>query len=242
MQSEPPAEVIVCDDGSSECLKTFIKPYLKKIIYIRNEINKGVSAARNTGIRAAKSDYVAFLDSDDVWLPDKLAIQLSRMVSGGFILSHTDEFWLKDDHWLNQGRKHSRSGGSIFTKVLDMCRVSPSSLVMRRDAGFFDEDLRVCEDYEFILRMSLYNKIDYVRQKLLIKRAVTGDQLSSGIKHIESVRLGILERFAAAHPEIDGENKEALEKELSRKRAITGGRSVTFPHPSLRASEKAFYL
>lgn len=225
MQEKAPAEVIVCDDGSPEPVEAFIKPYLRKIIYIRNETNKGVSAARNAGIRAAGSDYVAFLDSDDVWLPDKLSVQLKRMAAGGFILSHTDEFWYRDGRWLNQGLKHRRWGGDIFTKVLDMCRVSPSSLVMRRDAGFFDESLRVCEDYEFILRASLHHEIDYVEKKLLVKRAVTDDQLSSGIKYIESVRLGILERFAAARPEISGVKREALERELMRKRSITGGRS-----------------
>lgn len=225
MQKYPAAEVIVCDDGSPCSISSSIKPYLSKIVYIRSESNRGVSAARNMGIKAAKGDYVAFLDSDDLWLPDKLALQISRMEEGGFSLSHTNEHWYKRGKWLNQGAKHKRYGGYIFSKVLDMCRVSPSSLIIRKGVGFFDESLRVCEDYEFILRMSLQYDIHYLDKKLLIKRAITEDQLSGSIKHIESVRLGILERFALLQRDmISDENKSALQKEISRKRTITGGR------------------
>ena len=226
MQKYPVKEVIVCDDGSPDSLYDCIKPYLKKIRYIKNEKNRGVSAARNAGIKAAAGEYIAFLDSDDLWLPDKLFLQISRMVEGGFCLSHTNEHWYKRGKWLNQGLKHKRYGGYIFPKVLDMCRVSPSSLVIKKGIGFFDETLRVCEDYEFILRMSLKYKIDYLEDKLLIKRAISDDQLSSSIEYIESVRFGILKNFAETCGDIDGENKDALFKELSRKSVITGGRSL----------------
>lgn len=226
MQTYPVCQVIVCDDGSPKPIVNGIKPYISKIIYIRSEENNGVSAARNAGIKAAKGKYVAFLDSDDLWLPNKLSVQIKRMEERGFQLSHTDEFWYKRGKWLNQGSKHKRYGGFVFPKVLDMCRVSPSSLIIKNGIGLFDEKLRVCEDYEFILRMSLNHQIDYVEKKLLIKRAVTDDQLSAGIKHIESVRLGILERFAETCGNMSEENNAALNNELSRKRAITGGRSI----------------
>lgn len=224
MQSYKNIEVILCDDCSNEPLEEYIYPYLQKIKYIKHTTNKGVSASRNTCINNSNGEYIAFLDSDDLWLPDKIEKQIDYMIKNNLSISHTNEFWYKNGKWLNQSKKHSRYGGYIFDKVLDMCRVSPSSLVIKKGVGYFDESLRVCEDYEFILRMSLLYEIGYIDEKLLIKRSITKDQLSSNIKFIESVRYNILKNFAKDSHNLKDEYKKALDIELQRKKEITKDR------------------
>lgn len=224
MQSYKNIEVIVCDDFSNPPLHDYLYPYFSKIKYIFHSENKGVSASRNTCINNSNGDFLAFLDSDDLWLPEKIEKQINFMINNNLSISHTNEFWYKNGTWINQSSKHSRYGGYIFPKVLDMCRVSPSSLVIKKGIGLFDESLRVCEDYEFILRMSLLYEIGYLEEKLLIKRAITCDQLSKSIKHIESIRYNILKNFEKSNNNLPLEYATALKKEILRKKEITKDR------------------
>lgn len=216
------ADIIVTDDGSSIDIEGALRLYFPRAKYIRLDNNLGVSAARNAAIKASDSQYIAFLDSDDLWLPGKLALQINRLAESRLALSHTGEYWYRNGVFIDNDKKLERFGGDIFEKVLDKCRVSPSTMVVRRDVfekvGLFDERLRVCEDYEFILRASLHYSVDYIPLKFVIKRAVTGGSLSM-IPHIESVRLQILERFINEQPLSDNKRR-AVEAEIARKRQI----------------------
>ena len=212
-------EIIVVDDCSDLSVAECLAPYMGRISYIRHSKNLGVSAARNTGIKAANGEYVAFLDSDDIWLPQKLEKQ-NEQLAKGWDVCHTDEFWYKTDRFINQGHKHARYGGQIFTKILDICRISPSSCVIKKDVfrhtGFFDERMRVCEDYDLWLRIAAKYHINYISEKLIIKRAITDDQLSSSIKHIEFIRLVSLARLVRCK-KLDILKKSAAMAELNRK-------------------------
>jgi glycosyltransferase involved in cell wall biosynthesis len=220
-QSMPPSEIIVIDDASDIPLSDVLRPYFPRVKLIRNDINMGVSASRNIAVKSACTKFVAFLDSDDVWLPHKMERQMEFMLSGGFPASHTDEFWYRCTRWVNQGKQHTRYGGKILCKILDKCRISPSSLVLERSLfeslGGYDESLRVCEDYELSLRLAAVAEIGYLEDRAIIKRNIAENSLSNGIEYIESVRLGILERFAAGY---DGAEKECIKQELERKRGI----------------------
>lgn len=218
-------ETVVVDDGSSSFVFDAIKPYLFRIKYIRLAVNSGVSAARNEGIRQAGGRYVAFLDSDDIFLPSKISVQMESLLRKGLSVSHTNEFWYKKDRFINQGSKHKRYGGDIFCNILDFCRVSPSSLLASKDVfervGLFDESLRVCEDYEWSLRCAQKYEFDYIPKKLLIKRAITDNSLSASIKYIESLRLDILNDFAKKYGSLlDTEKSASLEAEIERKNSI----------------------
>jgi glycosyltransferase involved in cell wall biosynthesis len=214
-------EIIVVDDFSDIPLAEVLIPYIPRINVIRNEKNLGVSASRNIGAKIAKAKFIAFLDSDDLWLPFKMANQMDFMLSGGLVASHTNEYWYRDGRWINQGKQHARYGGKILSKILDKCRVSPSSLVLERSffetLGGYDESLRVCEDYELTLRIAAMTDLGYLENKAIIKRDITTNSLSRGIKHIESIRLDILERFAKSY---SGDDKECVEQELERKMGI----------------------
>ncbi|ADD69167.1 glycosyl transferase family 2 [Denitrovibrio acetiphilus DSM 12809] len=219
-------EIIVVDDGSDKSVSSALRPYMPMIRYIRIEKNMGVSYARNIGIREAKGLYTAFLDSDDIWLPDKLSAQHEALTATKLKVCHTNEFWFRKDRFINQGAKHKRHGGMIFDKVLDFCRISPSSVVIHRDVfktcGVFDSNMRTCEDYDLWLRICSKFEVCYLPEKHIIKRAVTNDQLSDSIKNIEYIRLVSLARFVKCK-NIKPTLKVPAIKEISRKALITAG-------------------
>lgn len=219
------SEIIIIDDASDDNLIHTLEPYSSRIKYYYLNQNKGVSTARNIGVDIAQSRYIAFLDSDDIFINKKIETQLLFMISNKLKISHSNEFWYKNDRYINQNRGSARYGGYIFDKVLDKCRVSPSSLIIERElflsAGGFDESLRVCEDYEFILRVAPFNEIGYIDEKLIIKRAITDNQLSSSIKYIESIRLDILQTFKTRYyNKLSNDDKSVLDNEIERKFSI----------------------
>ena len=218
-------EIIIVDDFSEDLSYNDIKQYLPLVKYFRTDINSGVSVARNIGVSLAKSEYVAFLDSDDIYLPSKCYKQYQFMQDREFKISHTNEFWYRENKFINQNKDMARYGGEIFSKILDKCRVSPSTIMIEKNlfetVKGFDQDLRVCEDYELLLRLSIDNKVGYIEDRLTIKRSITDDQLSKSIKHIESVRLDILEKFKAEHfDKLKPADEIALNLEIERKSNI----------------------
>jgi glycosyltransferase involved in cell wall biosynthesis len=217
-------EIIVADDGSDFAVQKCLQPYMGRIRYLRLDKNSGVSTARNDGIKAAGGEYIAFLDSDDIWLENKLELQIKYLRETGLKVCHTDEFWYKNGKFINQGKKHARYGGDIFAKVLDFCRISPSSVVLHKsvfeNTGMFNPAMRVCEDYELWLRVCAMYKVCYIDKKTLIKRAVTDDQLSDTIEHIEFIRMQALSDFLNS-AELTDDQRLAAEIELERKKAIT---------------------
>ena len=154
-------------------------------------------AARNNGVKNARGRFIAFLDSDDVWLPGKLDRQIRIMNrEKGPRISHTREAWLRSDVVVSQkGQKHRREG-DIFTDSLVKCVVGPSTVMLER--SFFDEfggfrvDLEIGEDYEIWIRMLLREPVAYLDMPLTIKRAGHGDQLTEKYGHIEYFRIRAL--------------------------------------------------
>jgi glycosyltransferase involved in cell wall biosynthesis len=216
------AEIIVVDDGSRPPMRDALIPYLPLITLINLPKNQGVSYARNIGAERAAGRYLAFLDSDDIFLPGKLARQLEVMKSGARA-SHTDEHWFKKDRFINQGAKHTRYGGEIFSKILDKCRISPSSFMIEKalfnELGGFDTNLPFLEDYEFFLRTASRVRIEYITEKLIIKRSITQNSLSAQITHIESARLDILKDFVTRH-KLNPNDLAAAQREIERKKRI----------------------
>ncbi len=231
LQSYKSFEVIVVDDGSEVDLFSAIRPYLPKIKYIKIPENKGVSFARNVGIEASEYDFVAFLDSDDIWLPNKLELQKRFIEKHDLLFCHTDEFWFKHGKFVNQGRKHEKYGGMIFHKILDFCRISPSSVVVHKDVfkrvGYFDENLPVCEDYDLWLRIAHRFEIGYLPVKTIIKVAHEGEQLSLSTPFMEYYRLLSLTKFLNSNF-LQHNDKKYVIMELERKfRIVADGINKT---------------
>ncbi len=181
-QSIKPAEICVVDDGSDKSVVDVLGRDYPLVKFLRQK-NLGVSAARNAGVAATSSPWLAFLDSDDEWLPDKLARQVEQLnVNPDFNLVHCDEIWIRNGRRVNPMKKHSKSGGDIFTRCLSRCVISPSAVLMRRklftELDGFDEALPACEDYDLWLRICCSHPVLFVDEPLLKKYGGHSDQLS----------------------------------------------------------------
>jgi len=198
-QTQPAHEVIVIDDGSTDGTV----PWLKKeypTVKLIEQTNQGVSAARNAGIQQAQSEWIALLDSDDEWFPEKLERQVKELQKYPEILfCHTDEIWIRKGVRVNPMKKHQKFGGMIFSKCLDICRISPSSALFSRtlldDVGWFDETLPICEDYDLWLRITAKFPVLFINDPLIIKYGGHRDQLSRSVDGIEQYRITALEKI-----------------------------------------------
>lgn len=200
-QTYKPSEIIIVDDGSTDGTRDFIIKSYPNIKYFFQP-KKGVSSARNKGIRESSSDWVAFLDSDDEWLPQKLEKQINQLGKYSEIfISHTNEIWIRNGVRVNQMKKHQKYGGYIFDKCLDICRISPSSVLIHKrvlkDVGVFDEALQVCEDYDLWLRITSKYSVLFERELLIVKYGGHKDQLSKVKEGIEQFRIQSLEKILA---------------------------------------------
>jgi glycosyltransferase involved in cell wall biosynthesis len=175
-------ELIVVDDGSTDNTSNIIDKYKESLIVIRQK-NSGVSAARNRGITAASGRYIAFLDSDDFWLPNKLTSQVNFFnTHPDALICQTEEVWIRNGMRVNPKKKHKKPSGMIFEASLALCLVSPSAVMIQRrlfnKVGMFDENLPACEDYDLWLRISLRYPVYLIDIPLIVKRGGHTDQLS----------------------------------------------------------------
>ena len=214
-------ELIVVDDGSADGTSEEMGRYGGRVKVLRHTENQGVSAARNSGILHGKGKYIAFLDSDDLWVKGKLRIQVAFLDDNPqYPLCYTDEIWIRKRKRVNPMLKHAKYSGWIFEKCLPLCTISPSSAVMRKTLfskiGLFDEALPVCEDYDFWLRASARFPIFFIDRKLIVKRGGHPDQLSQRSWGNDRYRVIAMEKLLS-EPSLREEEKELVLKEMKKK-------------------------
>lgn len=205
-QKYHPLEIIVVDDGSTDDTREILHSFGDRITVLVQE-NRGVSAARNLGIKHSHGELIAFLDSDDLWTPDKIACQVDFFCNNpDAVICQTEEIWIRNGKRVNPKNKHKKLSGMIFEPSLELCLVSPSAVMIQRALfelkGFFDEALPACEDYDLWLRIATTHAIDLIDRACTIKRGGHDDQLSSHhsldkyrIRSIENLlESGILNR------------------------------------------------
>lgn len=188
-------ELIIVDDGSTDHTAEILKAYSQnpQIKIIRTS-NQGVSAARNKAIGQAQGLWVAFLDSDDQWLEDKLEKQVEYTLKHPEIkIIHGEEIWIRNGVRVNPMKKHKKAGGQIFSQALKLCCISPSTVLVKKDlfneVGMFREDFPVCEDYDLWLKICSKYPIGFVEDFLIKKYGGHDDQLSKKMKAMDYWRV-----------------------------------------------------
>jgi glycosyltransferase involved in cell wall biosynthesis len=175
-------ELIVVDDGSTDDTESILNQYKKDVRIVRQP-NQGVSTARNQGLRHATGELIAFLDSDDLWLPQKLSRQTAFFIEKpSALICQTEETWVRNGRRVNPKNRHKKPSGDIFNRSLQLCLVSPSAVMIKRslfdEIGLFDEQYPACEDYDLWLRISCRYPVYLIDTPLIIKRGGHEDQLS----------------------------------------------------------------
>jgi glycosyltransferase involved in cell wall biosynthesis len=180
-QTEAAGDVIVVDDGSADGTAEYLQS--QRVTVIRQPHSGLPSVARNAGLARARGEFVAFLDSDDVWEPDALAAlraALEAAPTAGF--AFCDYIYFSDageraDSHLSAAHKRS---GDIFEPLLEMCFIVPGSLLIRREAiqavGEFDPCCRMSEDWDYWLRLAARFEEVYVDRRLVRMRAHSGNR------------------------------------------------------------------
>jgi glycosyltransferase involved in cell wall biosynthesis len=203
-QRYPDLEVIVVDDGSKDDTRQRLAPYLDRIRYLYQD-NKGLSAARNTGSRAARGEWIALLDSDDVWHPRKLEFQMEylarRPFTGLLAARHVTD---RSGGWPEVSRLPEGPATPVTMKDLVMyTRFAPSSVLIHKDCfprvGLFDTELRSAEDRDMWIRIACHFPVVKIELPLLFYR-VHGSSMSTVAARMEANELKVLHKAFAGVP------------------------------------------
>jgi len=222
-QTLQPKQIIVVDDGSEDNTSALINERFPTVDLIQQS-NHGVSHARNRGIEVATNEWIAFLDSDDRWFENKLAVQMSAIeASPEHRLCHCDEHWIRNGKRVNPMHKHQKRGGDIFEFCLPLCAISPSAALIHQslfdEVGVFDESLPACEDYDLWLRICSCNPVLFVDAALLEKTGGHEDQLSKKHWGMDRFRLAALSKLLRNHS-LSNERKSLVESTFKTKYQI----------------------
>ena len=206
-------EILVVDDGSTDNTREVAVSYGNRVTYIFQK-NKGLAGARNTGIKAAKSDWVALLDADDWWMPDKIELQ-KRVVSDDTVLVYTGVWFVNSDGSSTQCP--AASPNTLWPALRTRNLITPSTVMIRKvsltEIGGFNESIRACEDWDMWVRLIPKGEFKAVVEP------VTGYRVVSGSLSSDPYRM--LNTFYAI---LDGtllQGLKGLERELWRRRAVS---------------------
>lgn len=193
-------ECLVIDDGSNQenydLLTKKLKP-ISRVKISRNDTSKGPAACRNFALDISDYSYVAFLDSDDLWMKEKLENQVNAIEQENKEWIHCNELWMRNNKTVNQKKIHRKQGGLFWKRSLSRCLISPSAVLFKRaffqELGGFKESFPVAEDYELWLRALEKKSVGYLCEPLVLKRAGDWQQLSS-VQEIDRYRVLALHR------------------------------------------------
>lgn len=192
-------EVIVVDDGSDESHPPYVNTF-PEVRQLCIEHCGMAGRVRNIGVKASSGEFIAFLDSDDLWFEGKLQAQASLFEQEPELqLVHSRELWQRQGRIVSQRSQRHQRSGDLFEDSLQKCIIGPSTVMLRRslfmDLGGFREDLEVCEDYEFWLRVTALTPVGHIDRELSCKRAGHGSQLSETYGYIERFKIDALKQL-----------------------------------------------
>lgn len=194
-QTYPHFHLYVVDDGSSDNTDLVMQEFsAHPQVSLLTQANQGVSRARNMGVEKSRNDWISFLDSDDEWLPKKLEQQVQFLRAHPHIrFLHAEEIWMRNGIRVNPKARHSKSAPELFKRSLELCLISPSTVIMKRDLfkefQGFDETFTVCEDYDLWLKIMLREDIGFLPDYVARKYGGHPDQLSTQFPAMDYWRI-----------------------------------------------------
>ena len=219
-------ELIVVDDASEDNTGRLkiLTDNADKLTYYCLPSNRGVSAARNFGAQKSRGEWIAFLDSDDEWFPEKLEKQLAwHGAHPGYRISQTQEIWVRKGVRVNPPKTHKKILGVQFKENLKRCMITPSSVMIEKklldETGGFNEDFPGCEDYDLWLRITSRYPVGLVDEFLLTRYGGHADQLSSTIPVLDRFRIQSMESILRKKG-LSDEQRGLVRDELFKKAMI----------------------
>lgn len=215
-------EVIIVNDGSpdTEELERALEPYVSRILYLKQE-NRGAGAARNQGVLAARGEFAAFLDADDLWLPDYLSEQIEFIRGSDYDLVYADALLFGDSPLAGRTFMDiAPSNGEVTFQSLISggCNVITSGVVARKrlivEVGMFDEQLRNSQDFDLWVRLVRHGARASYQRKVLLRYRYHDNSLSGDALNQIKRELKVLGKIESAYdltPDEQGEVSKAIE-------------------------------
>jgi hypothetical protein len=211
-------EIIVVDDGSEDGTRDALIPYMQKIRYHYKE-NGGIASAKNAGICLSQTEFVAFLDHDDLWVPDKLQLQMecfNENLQVGLVYSKYTSF--RDGKELRTKPEKGYSGW-IFKELLSKSFIQTSTVVVKRECldavGPYDETFSLGDEYDMFLRIAQKFQCGFV-DKGLTRYRVHDTNASNNDFLFDNENLGVYKKVYNNFTDIDGVEKKILRKRIAR--------------------------
>jgi glycosyltransferase involved in cell wall biosynthesis len=213
-------EVVVIDDGSTDNTEAVVRGFGEPVRYFKQK-NQGVSAARNAGIQQSLGEYIAFLDSDDLWLPEKLAEEIPALDDDPKIgLVYCDWSVTSGDAVLQSSylKDLPAASGYVFDDLIQSGFILTSGVVVRRacldNVGDFDKSLAIAQDYDLWLRISYQWKAQLVNQRLFTKRSWDGS-LSSNLIKTALERIALFQKTLRDIPGMTSRSRRLVRHQLA---------------------------
>lgn len=180
-QTYPVSEIILINDGSPASIDAVLQRFGSSVRYI-HQVNRGPAVARNAGIDCAQGEYIAFLDADDVWMPQKIEKQLECMLSSGAVWSHTSYATFSEKHFSTDDKIIDLSDmhGQVFSRLLNVCPIATPCVMIKKEILVrnphlrFLTELRFGEDVVFWLRLAARYPLEVIPE-VLTKVRMRGD-------------------------------------------------------------------